>query len=134
MFSSDEGPQGECNLDELANIVFKYGKKERGSIELGIEQEQVNEVTNGNFDKYMYNILIELFKFGTKILYDVDNILTLQKHQVENISEYFYAINYSIYVTANKTDQEPWTLLQQNTPLTSVEIHFKKIDIPHNLY
>ena len=122
--------QGECNLEQLAELVFKHGKKTRGSIELGIEQEQVNEITNGDFDKYMYTILIELLKHGVKIIYHTDNILTLTKQQVDNLSEYFYAINYSIYVTANQSTQEPWTLLEQNIPLDSIEIHFKKIDLP----
>ncbi|ARR74976.1 hypothetical protein SAGO17_0057 [Mimivirus AB-566-O17] len=119
--------QSECNLDQLAELIFKHHKKDKGSIELGIDPEQVNEITNGNFEKYMYSILIELFKLGTKILYNIDNPLTLTKTQVENISEYFYAINYSIFITANQTDNEPWTLLQQNQTLTSIEVHFKKI-------
>jgi len=121
--------EGECNLDQLAELVFKHGKKPRASIELGIEQEQVNQVTGGDFDKYMYTILVQLFKFGSQMLYNIENILTLSKAQVENISEYFYAINYSIYVTANQTDQEPWDLLRGGIELTSVEIHFRKLPV-----
>ena len=129
--------QGECNLDQLAELMFRHGKKERASIELGIEQEQVDSTTQGNFDNYMYSILIELAKYGTKMVFDIDNILTLDKQQVETLSEYFYAINYSIYVTANNSDQEPWTLLEQGVTLETVQVHFNKITLPrpdHLLY
>lgn len=118
--------QGECNLDQLAELIFKHGKKERGSIELGIDPAQVNEM-GGDFDQYMYSILVTLVNFGIKIVFNQDSPFNLTKQQVESLSEYFWAINYTIHVTANKTEQEPWDLLTQGTPLTSIEIHFEKL-------
>ena len=106
------------NLKELAEIVCKGGPKEIGSIQLGLESNDYN---------YIYNVLLITLKYMCEILYGYQDLTKISRDNYTKLNEYFLALDYNITVTANKTVDSPWELVDNNIELKSVEIQFKKL-------
>lgn len=109
------------NLNELADLIFHpHGPRPIASIVLGFDY---------NDQQYIDEIFFHIVKKGVKKIYpDITSLLQLSASQVSRINEYLYATNTRLKITANNTDQTPWELLSQNTPLNTIEITFPRMN------
>lgn len=119
----------ESNLWDLAKVVCdpSKGPRDIGIVQLGLEQEQIDESTDGDHHAYVYNILLITCKYICEILFGFQDLRQLSHEQYEKLKSYFVALEYTIDVTANMSDSTPWELLEQGVELRSIEIAFRKL-------
>lgn len=115
----------ETNLKQIAQAIFSKPPGPPKSIQLELEEESCE--TNGNLSKTISDIILFLTINGIEILFGHRNLELLSYNDFLLLKKYINSYGFEPIITGNDAPFTPWYLIEQNIPVTRINIAFKYI-------